>query len=200
MHPGRLTFARWKAKRLGWRHHAPNRPQRSPPGRARESRCRSSWWQILLTRTLHWRDSKDGRANIFRLPHISPQTIFWLIPCEADLRPGLASESICAMFLRPCAHRKRLPTLTTIPRANGGSGARNRTREALSGLPARWKNLRQLLWRDYFQLGVGAIGQLLVGAPSAKLRCVTKAPSLHVVIGHFNNQLGPQRFPRQVFT
>src|ERR1700716_320049 len=68
-----------------------------------------------------------------------------------------------------------------------------------AGLATRGKNRCQLLrWND-FELGVGAVAGLFVRSPSAELRCMTEAASLHVVVSDLHHQLGSQRFPRQVF-
>jgi len=52
--------------------------------------------------------------------------------------------------------------------------------------------------RHNLELRVGTVFRLLVGSPSAKLRGVSKATALHVIVGDFNNQLRPQWFPGQV--
>jgi hypothetical protein len=49
------------------------------------------------------------------------------------------------------------------------------------------KNHRQLFWRDDFELVISAVARLLVGAPPAKLRCVTEAVALHVIVSNFDN-------------
>src|ERR1700746_1747033 len=54
------------------------------------------------------------------------------------------------------------------------------------------------MWRNDFELGIRAVARLLVRAPSAKLRCVTEAVALHVVVGDFDDQFGTERLPRQV--
>src|SRR5262245_55949279 len=60
------------------------------------------------------------------------------------------------------------------------------------------KNRHQLLRWNHFELGIGAIGGLLVRAPSAKARHMTEACALHVFVSDFDHQLGPQRLPGQV--
>jgi hypothetical protein len=50
------------------------------------------------------------------------------------------------------------------------------------------ENCHQLLRRYYFQLRVGAVLRMLVGAPSAKLRHVAEAIALHMLVSHFDNQ------------
>ena len=50
-----------------------------------------------------------------------------------------------------------------------------------------WENCRQFLRRNNFKLGGGTIAGLFVGSPSAELRRVPKAISLHVVIRNFYN-------------
>jgi hypothetical protein len=54
-------------------------------------------------------------------------------------------------------------------------------------LPSLRKNCRQFLWRNNFKLGVGTIARLFVRSPSAELRRVPEAISLHVVISNFYN-------------
>src|SRR5882672_10092218 len=61
------------------------------------------------------------------------------------------------------------------------------------------ENLRQLLRRNNFELGVRTVAWLFIHAPPSKLRCVTEAAALHVVVSHFDYKLRPQRLPRQVF-
>ena len=66
------------------------------------------------------------------------------------------------------------------------------------GLATGRKNCRQLLRRNDFELGIGTVAGLFVGSPPAKLRRMTEAASLHVIVCDFHNQFGPQRFPRQI--
>ena len=65
-------------------------------------------------------------------------------------------------------------------------------------LAAGGEYLCQLLRRNHFELSIRAVARLLVGAPPAKLRHVTEARALHVLVGDFDHQLGPQRLPRQI--
>src|SRR5690242_1468973 len=58
---------------------------------------------------------------------------------------------------------------------------------------------RYFLRRYYFQLRVGTCRRRLVRAPSAKLRRVAEAVTLHVIVGHLHHQFRPQRLPREVF-
>src|SRR5215831_13780430 len=60
------------------------------------------------------------------------------------------------------------------------------------------ENHRQLFGRNNFELGIRAVARLLVRAPPAKLRCVTEAVALHVVVSDFDDQFRTQRLPRQV--
>src|SRR5882762_8830841 len=120
----------------------------------------------------------------------------WSIPCAADRRLGHASESIYVTCLKHCGHRKRLPTPMTIRHANGGKGARKKRKLTGAGLAPRRKNRRQFLRRNHFELVVSAVAGFFVRSPSAKLRCMTEAVSLHVVVSDFHDELGPQRFPR----
>ncbi len=85
-----------------------------------------------------------------------------------------------------------------IPHGSGGSVGR-RKRQASKDSSTLWKNCRQFLWRNNFKLGVGTIAGLFVRSPSAELRRMPKAISLHVVISNFYNQFRPHWFPRQIF-
>jgi len=68
------------------------------------------------------------------------------------------------------------------------SGVQNGLRsESFRHLLAFGEDLHQLLrWND-FQLRIGAVAGLLVGAPSSKLSHVTKPAALHVFIGHLDD-------------
>ena len=54
------------------------------------------------------------------------------------------------------------------------------------------------MWWNDFELVIRAVAWLLVRAPPAKLRCVTEAAALHVVVSDFDYQFRTQRLPRQV--
>ena len=72
-------------------------------------------------------------------------------------------------------------------------------RRCLNGeLSGRRENLCQLLRRNDFELRIGAVARPLVGSPPPKLRRVTEAPALHVIVCDLDDQLGPQRLPRQI--
>src|SRR6516225_10080874 len=96
--------------------------------------------------------------------------------------------------------RKKLPTWMMIRRGNGvGSAARRKTLEDLSrGSATGGENRRQLLRGNDFELRVGAVARLLVCAPPSKMRYVTEAGALHVLLGDFDHQFGSQRLPREV--
>src|SRR5262249_15053252 len=66
----------------------------------------------------------------------------------------------------------------------------------LSPIPS--EDFRQFLRRHDFKLRIGAVAWLLVLAPSPKLRGVTKSIALHVIISDLDDQLGSQRFPREI--
>src|SRR5215472_14094206 len=87
-----------------------------------------------------------------------------------------------------------------IRRGNGvGRAARRKTLEDLSrGSAAGGENRRQLLRGNDFELRIGAVARLLVCAPPSKMRHVTEAGALHVLVGHFDHEFGSQRFPREV--
>src|ERR1700734_1297974 len=88
------------------------------------------------------------------------------------------------------------PRRTTA--AAGNSRARRRSHTRMAGtleeekgkrvrLPSLRKNCRQFLRRDNFKLRVGTIAGLLVRSPSAELRRMPEAISLHVVVCNFYN-------------
>ena len=58
------------------------------------------------------------------------------------------------------------------------------------------KNRSQLLRRNDFELGIGAVAGLLVGSPPAELCHMTEAASLHVIVSDFHHQFRSQWFPR----
>src|SRR5260221_3938722 len=65
----------------------------------------------------------------------------------------------------------------------------NLTHPDLPELPRSGENSRQLVWWDNLELIVHAIARTLVVAPTAKLRGVSKAISLHVIVGNLHDQL-----------
>src|SRR5579863_9133212 len=132
---------------------------------------------------------------------ILPLTMCWSSPCADGLLPGRESESICGMCPRNFAPNRRLPTQMTIRRGNGASFTRRRDpseRGNSGNSPTLWEDRCQLLWRDDLQLIIGTVRRLLIRAPSAELRGVTKPVPLHVVVGHFDDQFRTQWFPRQI--
>jgi hypothetical protein len=64
------------------------------------------------------------------------------------------------------------------------------------GLATGGENRFQLLRRNDFELGIGAVAGLFVRSPSAELRRMTESASLHMVVSDFHHQLGSQWFPR----
>src|SRR3984957_12720851 len=134
----------------------------------------------------------------------------WSIPCEAAHPRGHASASTCVISPKNSGRRRKLQSQTMIPHGSGGgvgrTGARN---SAVPNGPAvvgfstlgankcrriatyisssLWKNCRQFLRRNNFKLGVGTIAGLFVRSPSAELRRVPEAISLHVVVSNFYN-------------
>src|SRR6202035_3355270 len=99
--------------------------------------------------------------------------------------------------------RRKHPTLMTIRRGNGVRSALRRlprmTRERVwRASPTAGENRHQLLWRNNFELGIGAVARLLVRAPPSKLRHVTETGALHVFVSDFHHQFGTQWLPRQV--
>jgi len=59
----------------------------------------------------------------------------------------------------------------------------------LEALSASRENGRQLLRRNDFELGIGTVARRLVGSPLSKVCHVPEAPTLHVLISDFDNQL-----------
>ena len=74
-----------------------------------------------------------------------------------------------------------------------------RKRQRTEASPSPWKNCRQFLRRNNFKLTVGTVAEFFIHSPSAELRRVTKAISLHVIVSNFQNQFRPQWLPRQIF-
>src|ERR1700736_1192662 len=101
------------------------------------------------------------------------------------------------MYPKGYGLRKKPPTLTTIRRVNGVRRAvQKRTHEhVLRGSAATGKNRHQLLWRNHFELSIGAVARLFVGAPPSKLRHVTEAGAQHVLVSDFDHKFGAQRLP-----
>src|SRR5216683_2348356 len=83
-------------------------------------------------------------------------------------------------------HQTGASPLFPLSRRKGGQKA-----SAAAG-----KNRHQLLRWNHFELGIGALARFFVVAPPSKLRRVTEASALHMLISDFHHQLGPQRFPR----
>src|SRR6202034_1134177 len=100
------------------------------------------------------------------------------------------------MFPKSKDRRRKLRTPTMIRRGSGVAVVLpGKMREHCSALDA--KDLHKFLRRDHFELGIGTVARLLVHAPPAKLRHVAEAAALHVLVSHFDDQLRPQRLPRQ---
>src|ERR1700738_167109 len=57
----------------------------------------------------------------------------------------------------------------------------------------------EFLGRDDFELGEGAALRAAVGTPAAEESHVAEAAGLRVFVGDFDNELGTEGFPRQVF-
>src|SRR5258708_22761737 len=107
------------------------------------------------------------------------------------------------MCPRRCDLRKRLPIRMKIRRANGGLGViqnviPKKTNSWLLRSAAARENLHQFLRGNDLELTVGAVARLLVGAPSAKMRGMTKPGALHVLVSDFNHKLRAQWLPGQV--
>src|SRR5437870_2711 len=97
---------------------------------------------------------------------------------------------------------KKRRTLMPIRRVSGACHALRIKRALRTRTPensaAAGKDRHQLLRRNHFELGIRAVARLLIGAPPSKVRKVAEAGALHVFVGDFDHQLGPQRLPRQV--
>ncbi len=122
---------------------------------------------------------------------------------EEGPRPGPGSGSIYAMCPEHRGRRKKLPILMMTQRVNGGNGTRGKQKKkkknrsaAGAGLATGGKNRFQFLWRNDFELGVCAVAGFFVRSPSAELRRMPEAASLHVVVSDLHHKLGSQRFPR----
>src|SRR4029077_8958253 len=79
---------------------------------------------------------------------------------------------------------------------------KTRKAQAPQGPPsaARRQHFPSFLARPHFELSVGAVTRLFVGAPASKLRHVPEAGPLHVLVGDFDHEVRPQRLPRQVLS
>ena len=75
-------------------------------------------------------------------------------------------------------------------------GSEKRWISGWPGLATGGENRFQLLRRNDFELGIGAVAGLFVRSPSAELRRMTESASLHMVVSDFHHQLGSQCFPR----
>src|SRR5579864_2518292 len=122
-----------------------------------------------------------------RLNNSLPRTS-WSIPCAAVPPPEPESALICSTCRKNSGRPRKLPIPTTIQRVNGASGPEKENRKKNSRiLSALGKDGGQFLRRDYFELSVRAVRGFFVSPPSAELRGVTKAISLHAVVGHLDN-------------
>ena len=107
---------------------------------------------------------------------------------------GAAGMQKGARSSRRFAQRRKVPQRRKVQRHRSFLSLRNFAflRETTT------ENLSQLLGRNNFELGVRTVAWLLIRAPSSKLRCVTEAAALHVVVSDFDYKLRTQRLPRQV--
>src|SRR5580692_8739670 len=109
----------------------------------------------------------------------------WSILCGAGHRRGPASESICVMYRKRFGRRRKRPILMMIRRGNSASDGRTSERNS-SFQPADLATTREngckFLWRNYLELGIGAVDRLFVRSPSAEMRHMTEAASLHVLV------------------
>src|SRR5688572_19188738 len=102
-----------------------------------------------------------------------------------------------------CGQARKLQTRMTIRRANGARkappGAKQRpTSRETRGLSSSTagEDFHQLLWRNHLELTVSTVAWFLIRTPSSKMRHMTEAGALHVLIRDFDHQFGPQRLPR----
>src|SRR5579871_2733838 len=93
---------------------------------------------------------------------------------------------------------RRVTTLGGYASDHESEGERRSLTIVALKLATSGENRLQLMRRHDLQLRVGAIGRLLVRAPSAKVRHVAEAGTLHVLVGDFGNQFGTDRLPREV--
>ena len=99
-----------------------------------------------------------------------------------DTKPGQVPIYNTRLF--PCASSSFLSSWLFSP-----------VLEASCSSTTAGEDLAQFLRRNNFELGVGAVPGFLVSAPSSKLRRVTEATALHVVVGDFDYQLRTKRLP-----
>src|ERR1700722_5773139 len=92
------------------------------------------------------------------------------------------------MFRKRLGRRRKPPIPTMIRHGNSVSDGRKRNGQA--DLEAARENRCEFLRRNYLELSVGALAGLFVGPPSAEMRHVTEAASLHMLVSNFYNQFG----------
>src|SRR5438045_9221137 len=76
-------------------------------------------------------------------------------------------------------------------------GARDEKAVRRRDLTSREDLCQLVRWHD-LELRIRAVTRTLVATPAAELRRVPKAASLHVVVRHLGDELGPKRLPGQV--
>src|SRR5262249_33125611 len=109
----------------------------------------------------------------------------------AAMRSGASTErskcrSACRIFTRRSLRAVPPVQANWIKHAPGPLSAS----ASLGSTPHR-KDLRQLVRGDDLELGVCAVGRLLVVAPAPKLRRVAEPRALHVFVGDLDGELGP---------
>src|SRR5262245_29205848 len=60
------------------------------------------------------------------------------------------------------------------------------------------ENFGEFLWRHHFELIIRTVAWTFIETPPPKLRRMTEATPLHVVICDFDYKFGTQRFPGQI--
>ena len=95
------------------------------------------------------------------------------------------------------ARRRAPPSRRAAPRGRGERGGVPRKATGEASAPRR-EDLRELVRRHDLELLEGAVARRLVRAPAPELRRVPKARALHVVVRDLDDELRPQRLPRQI--
>src|SRR5262249_939731 len=93
--------------------------------------------------------------------------------------------------IRPSAAAVEGPVACSAFSATSRSIESTKSYAASLGSTPHRKDLRQLVRGDDLELGVCAVGRLLVVAPAPKLRRVAEPRALHVFVGDLDDELGP---------
>ena len=145
---------------------------------------------------------RAGRLERWKASTARPPSLLAVDDVLVDSMRGRSSTwTRIRVNLRHVPEEQRPPQETPDPdddptREWRASAHRRRRRVASGSAPC--EDFHQLLRRNHFELAIGAIARLLVGAPSPKMRHVAEAVSLHVLVRDLDHKLGPQRLPRQI--